>query len=210
MMNKSVLGVVLAGGLATRLGGVDKVLLSLGAQQILDVILERFVSQVDCLVINANGDPSRFNNYDYPVIADTLDGYLGPLAGVLAAMHCAKEKDKKFVASVAGDTPFFPRNFVNKCLLTIQQDGTSIGLAASYNEQRQIWMRQPTFGLWDVSLASVLECALINGVRKIVGWTDTIGCSSVRFSRDENGYDPFFNVNTLHDLMVVQQAFEDK
>lgn len=105
-MDRSVLGVVLAGGLATRMDGVDKTLLSLGTQKILEEILERLVPQVDCVVINANGNPARFNQYNYPVIADTFDGHWGPLAGVLAAMHYAIKNDIRFVASVAGDTPF--------------------------------------------------------------------------------------------------------
>lgn len=209
-MINSVLGVVLAGGLATRMGGVDKGLLSLGHYQILDEVLRRLSPQVDCVVINANGDPNRFKQYNYPIIADTVEGHLGPLAGVLSAMKYATAKQKKFVATVAVDTPFFPLDFVDRCLAKALEDRTSIVLAASYNPDRELWIRQPTFGLWDVSLSHALEASLEDGVRKIIAWTDAMGCSSVNFPNDRKNYDPFFNVNTPRDLALAKKVSSHK
>ena len=107
-MGESILGVVLAGGLATRMGGTDKGLLSLGHRTILDEVLNRLSPQVDVMIINVNGDPARFSNYTLPCIPDSISGYLGPLAGVLAGLEYARENGFGWIASVAADTPFFP------------------------------------------------------------------------------------------------------
>ena len=108
------LGVILAGGLARRMGGGDKSLLSLGASsRVLDQVIARLGAQVDQIVLNANGDPARFDEFGLPVVADSLDGFLGPLAGVLAGLDYAAEHGFDHIVSVAADTPFFPTNLVS-------------------------------------------------------------------------------------------------
>ena len=204
-----VLGVVLAGGLATRMGGGDKGLLSLQGQPILDHVLARLRPQVSAIVLNANGDPARFTAYDLPVVPDSKDGFLGPLAGVLAAMEYAQKSGHEWVVSVAADTPFFPRTLVSDLQAATCWPDAPVALAASLDEAENRFMRHPTFGLWHVSLAGALASALDDGVRKIVRWTDSVGGVEVRFERSLGAVDPFFNVNTPDDLAHAERVKAD-
>ena len=105
---KQPLGVILAGGLATRMGGGDKGLLPLGQTTILSHVMGRLEPQVACMALNANGDPARFSELGLPVLADSLSGFLGPLAGVLAGLDWAQGEGADSIVTVAADTPFFP------------------------------------------------------------------------------------------------------
>ncbi len=205
-MSDRILGVVLAGGLATRMGGSDKGLLQLGQQTILDEVLERFKPQVDDIVLNVNGDPSRFAAFGLPSIADSLGGYLGPLAGVLSALEYAREHRFDWVASVAADTPFFPIDFVSKSLGKAAELKAPVILASSFDYEKAKWMRHPTFGIWHVSLEGSLRDALQSGIRKIVIWTDSVGGSEIQFAHESSSLDPFFNVNTPEELVIAQQG----
>lgn len=196
-------GVILAGGLATRMGGVDKGLLQLHGRPILAGVIERLAPQVDAIVLNANGDPARFADYQLPVIADSKQGFLGPLAGVLAAMDWAATANAEWVVSVAADTPFFPVDLVARLHEAADEHGAPVALAASYDAERAAYMRHPTFGLWHVSLRDALAQALDEGVRKIVRWTDSVGGIEVRFERPLDRPDPFFNVNTPDELSLA-------
>lgn len=189
-----MVGVVLAGGLATRMGGGDKCLLPLGDGVLLDQVLARLAPQVSRIVINANGDPTRFARFDLPVVADSVTGFAGPLAGVLAGMDWAAAQGAGAVVSVAGDTPFFPTDLVAR----LRAAGL-LALAGTPDPERGT-ARHPTFGLWPVALREDLRIALAAGTRKVVAWTDPLGCQTAVFS-DE---DPFFNVNTPQDLAVAQ------
>ena len=206
MMSDRILGVVLAGGLATRMGGSDKGLLRLGQQTILDEVLNRFRPQVDEVVLNVNGDTERFASFGLPCIADSLDGHLGPLAGVLAALEHAREHKFDWVASVAADTPFFPTEFVSSALGKAAEVDVPVVLASSFDYERSKWMRHPTFGIWHVSLEDNLRHALQDGIRKIVIWTDSVGGSEVQCAHERGSLDPFFNVNTPDELAVAQQG----
>ena len=106
--------VVLAGGLGRRMGGGDKPMREIGGRTILDHVIERLEPQCDGLVLNANGDPARFARFGLPVVADTIEGYPGPLAGILAAVEwtAANRPGVEWVASAAGDCPFLPRDLV--------------------------------------------------------------------------------------------------
>lgn len=189
------LGVILAGGLATRMGGGDKCLLPLAGQPILQHVIGRLSPQVAEMALNANGDPARFDGFGLPVIADTIDGFAGPLAGVLAGLDWAAEKGAERIVTVAGDTPFFPTDLVP----SLQQaaEGMSAPLALAQTPDG----RQPTFGLWPVSLRSDLSQALQDGLRKVVMWTDK---HDGRMAMFDGGGQPFFNVNTPEDLETAQ------
>lgn len=200
-----VLGVVLAGGLATRMGGGDKSLLSLQGRPILSHVLERLEPQVTQVVLNANGPPARFEGFGLPVIGDELTGHLGPLAGVHAAMQCARARDIPYVLSVAADTPFFPRDLLSQCMNVAESSQAPVVLASSFDATRERWMRHPTFGLWSASLCDSLETALRTGIRKIVQWTDSVGGNDARFDVPSGEIDPFFNVNTPEDLATANQ-----
>ncbi|SMR83368.1 molybdenum cofactor guanylyltransferase [Aliiroseovarius halocynthiae] len=199
------LGVILAGGLATRMGGGDKGRLPLGDGTLLTHVTARLAPQVDAMALNANGDPARFADTGLPVLADSIDGYAGPLAGVLAGLDWAAEQGATHVVSAAADTPFFPRDLVERLLIAAQRDGTGIALAATLDPQRGA-MRQPTFGLWPVALRDDLRAALESGLRKVVLWTDTHNAATASFLPAP--HDPFFNVNTPDDLAQAEQLLE--
>lgn len=187
-------GVILAGGQATRMGGGDKGALKLGGQTMLTRVIERLAPQVEGIVLNANGDPARFSSYGLPVVADSIEGFVGPLAGVLAGMEYAASHGATHVLSAAADTPFFPRDLGEKLAAT----PGPIALAAT-QENGKIY-RHPTFGLWPVDLADDLRAALQDGLRKVVLWTDKHGTSTALFA--ENA---FFNINTPEDLAAAQR-----
>ena len=189
---KAPFGVILAGGQATRMGGGDKALLPLAGGTLLRHVIDRLAPQVEALALNANGDSARFSDYDLPVLADSIDGFVGPLAGVLAGLDWAAEEGANHIVTAAADTPFFPADLVPQLMLATETQGTPIALARTENG------RHPTFGLWPVALREDLRQALQDGVRKVVAWTDTHGTAMADFPT--LGFDPFFNVNTPDDL----------
>jgi molybdopterin-guanine dinucleotide biosynthesis protein A len=200
------LGVILAGGLARRMGGGDKSLLSLGASsRILDQVIARLGAQVDQMVLNANGDPARFDEFGLPVVADSLDGFLGPLAGVLAGLDYAAEHGFDHIISVAADTPFFPTDLVSALDTASTHMEVPIALAATKIEGGKT-VRHPTFGLWPVALREDLRSALQDGLRKVVLWTDQHGAETHIFDSCE--IDPFFNINTPEDLELANKMME--
>ena len=202
------LGVILAGGLARRMGGGDKSLLSLGAScRVLDHVIARLGTQVDRMVLNANGDPARFDEFGLPVVSDSLDGFLGPLAGVLAGLDYAAEHGFDHIVSVAADTPFFPTNLVSALETASKHMDIPIALAVTKIEGGKT-VRHPTFGLWPVALREDLRSALQDGLRKVVLWTDQHGAETHVF--DSGEIDPFFNINTPEDLELANKMMETR
>ncbi|MDJ0995277.1 MAG: molybdenum cofactor guanylyltransferase MobA [Dinoroseobacter sp.] len=203
----NVPGVILAGGLATRMGGGDKGLHDLGGKPILRHVVDRLASQAAPLALNANGDPDRFAEWGLPVLADSIEGYAGPLAGVLAGLDWAAESGADAIVTVAADTPFFPSDLVARLQAAREETGHPIALAASPDTGRKSGLgRHPTFGLWPVALRDDLRRSLRDGLRKVVLWTDTHGCATALFN--EPGPDPFFNVNTPEDLEAARARLE--
>ncbi|MDP7149843.1 MAG: molybdenum cofactor guanylyltransferase MobA [Paracoccaceae bacterium] len=207
-MTEHIVGIILAGGRATRMGGGDKCLMPLTDKaNLLDVVIKRLDRQVEAMALNANGDPARFANYGLPVLADDVDGFAGPLAGILAGLDWAAGLGASHVVSVAADTPFFPRDLVPRLYENRGPEG--LALAANYDENGNYW-RQPTFGIWPVALRGALRAALLDGMRKIVLWTDTHQAGEAVFGSADGsgatvaGVDPFFNVNTPEDLQKAQ------
>ena len=199
------LGVILAGGLARRMGGGDKSLLGLGQLRVLDQVISRLGGQVDQLILNANGDPARFDEFGLPIVADSLDGFLGPLAGVLAGLDYAADHGFDYVVSVAADTPFFPTDLVFSLCAASDHMDVPIALAATKVESGKI-VRHPTFGFWPVALREDLRSALQDGLRKVVLWTDQHGAETHVF--DSTEIDPFFNINTPEDLQLANDIME--
>ena len=192
---KQPLGVILAGGQATRMGGGDKGMLKLGGQTLLSRVIDRLAPQVAGLALNANGDPSRFAQFDMPVIADSIEGFAGPLAGVLAGLDWVAAQGGETLVTAAADTPFFPCDLVPQLLLKGEGMANPLVLAATPDPKRGT-ARHPTFGLWPVALRDDLRAALKGGLRKVVLWTEKHDGREALFP-DE---DAFFNVNTPQDL----------
>ncbi|NOX39494.1 MAG: molybdenum cofactor guanylyltransferase MobA [Alphaproteobacteria bacterium] len=205
-MNKP-LGVILAGGLSRRMGGGDKALLLLDKKTILRHVIDRLALQVSALAINANGESSRFSAYDLPVIADSIDGFAGPLAGVLAGLDWAAKQGCSHIVTAAADTPFFPLDLVQRLQDAAQETGAGLALAATKEAGRGL-SRHPTFGLWPVALREDLRTALNDGLRKVVAWTDAHDGASAQF--ENAARDPFFNVNTPGDLTRAQDILAGK
>lgn len=189
------LGVILAGGRATRMGGGDKGLRPLGGQPLIGHVIARLAPQCAQLAINANGDPDRWRDFGLPVLTDSFPDQPGPLAGVLAGMDWAVAQGARAIVTAAADTPFFPHDLVAR--LVAHAGPSGLCLAASLDQTGRV-QRHPTFGLWPVALREDLRAALTGGLRKIVLWTDQHDGGLAEF--DSLPHDPFFNVNTPEDM----------
>ena len=198
---KAPLGVILAGGLARRMGGGDKCLLRLGDQTILARVIDRLEPQVAGLALNANGDPERFASFGLPVLPDSVGGFVGPLAGVLAGLDWAAEQGADSIVTAAADTPFFPADLVPQLQLAGEGMTYPLVLAATPDPDKG-QVRHPTFGLWPVALRDDLRAALHDGLRKVVLWTDRHDGREAVFP--VGSIDPFFNVNTPEDLAKAE------
>ena len=196
---KQPLGVILAGGQATRMGGGDKGLLPLGQGTLLSSVIDRLEPQGAGLTLNANGDAARFADLGLPVLADSIEGFAGPLAGVLAGLDWAAEQGAENIVTAAADTPFFPCDLVPRLLLAADDMAHPLALAATPDAKRGT-ARHPTFGLWPVALRDDLRSALAGGLRKVVLWTEQHDGREALFP-DEAA---FFNVNTPEDLAKAE------
>ncbi len=199
---ENILGCILAGGLSRRMGGGDKTLLEIGGRPILTYVVERFRPQVGKLILNANGEAERFDSFDLPVVADTIEGFAGPLAGILAGLHHARTMTGiTHVASAAGDTPFLPMDLVAR-LAAEATTADTIVLATSGGN------RHPVFGLWPVALADDLESWMrTTDTYKVLAWTSRHRLATVDFPMRRHGeteIDPFFNANTPEDLATAE------
>lgn len=194
---KAPFGVILAGGQSSRMGGGDKCLLELGGMSILEHVAERLSPQVAEMALNANGKAERFAPFGLSVVPDSVDGFAGPLAGVLAGLDWAAENGGQSIVTAAADTPFFPADLVPNLLLAGEGMEAPLVLATSDNG------RHPTFGLWPVSLRHDLRAALEVGIRKVVQWTDSHNGRTAHFHGMDP--DPFFNINTPEDLAQAKQ-----
>jgi molybdopterin-guanine dinucleotide biosynthesis protein A len=192
-------GVLLAGGQSQRMGGGDKNLRLLGGKPMLAHVIERAKPQVHALVLNANGDPQRFAGFGLPVISDSITGFAGPLAGVLAGLDWVAEHvpEAELVASFATDAPFFPRDLVNQLAVALEEGGFDLACAQSNGQAH------PVFGLWPVSLRAALREALSGGLRKVDRWTSRYRLVEVEFLAEP--VDPFFNANRPEDLAEAER-----
>ena len=196
----ATLGVLLAGGLARRMGGGDKPMKKIGGRTILDRVIARLDPQCDCLILNANGEPTRFASFGLPVVADTVEGFAGPLAGILAALDWAatNRPDMEWVLSAATDCPFLPRDLVARLQRARIKDDAQLAVAASGDQTH------PVVGLWNVALRGELRHALVvEDMRKIDRWTARYKLATVTWSVEP--LDPFFNANTVEDIAEAER-----
>jgi molybdopterin-guanine dinucleotide biosynthesis protein A len=197
---KGVVGVLLAGGQSRRMGGGDKNLRELAGQSILSRVIASARPQVDALILNANGEASRFDAFELPVVADIVGDFAGPLAGVLTGMAWAREHQPAapWIATFPTDAPFFPTDLVESLLHAVDMAGEDLACAGSLGRAH------PVFGLWPVWLYDDLHRALVDeGVRKIDEWTARHRIVEVDFPADP--IDPFFNLNSPADLVMAEK-----
>jgi molybdenum cofactor guanylyltransferase len=194
------LGLVLAGGLARRMGGGDKALLRIGGVSILDRVLACLSAQCVGIAINANGDPARFAATGAPVLSDNVEGFVGPLAGVLAGLDylATKQPGIEWMLTVPGDCPFLPDDLIEALHQARREKGTPLACAKSGD-----W-RHPVVGLWPIALREDLRRALVDeGLRKIEVWTARHGVALAEWPAEP--VDPFFNVNTPEDVAAAER-----
>lgn len=191
------LGVVLAGGLGRRMGGMDKSLLLLNGRPLLSHGLDRLAPQCDRLVINANGDPSRFAAFGLPVLPDPMPEHLGPLAGILAALEWAASHrpEIEWVLSAPADTPFLPVDLVARLHEARAASRARWACAASGSRMHY------AVALWPVDLKDDLRHALMAGTRSIREWAEGYDMGCARWETEP--FDPFFNINTPDDLFAA-------
>jgi molybdopterin-guanine dinucleotide biosynthesis protein A len=200
MTTERPLGLVLAGGLARRMGGGDKARIRIGGKTILERVLARLTPQCSGLILNANGDPARFADTGLQVVADSVPDFAGPLAGILAGLDwaAANVPDIVDVVSVPGDCPFLPHDLVARLAEARQAAGTPLACARSGD-----W-RHPVVGLWRVALREDLRKALLEeGLHKIEIWTARHGVALADWPATP--VDPFFNVNTPDDAAEAER-----
>jgi molybdopterin-guanine dinucleotide biosynthesis protein A len=193
------LGLVLAGGLARRMGGGDKARITIGGVSILQRVLACLTPQCSRVIINANGDPARFADSGLPVVADSVPDFAGPLAGILAGLDwaAANAPNIEWLVSVPGDCPFLPKDLVTR--LHDTRATANVPLACARSGE---W-RHPVVGLWPVKLREDLRHALVGeNLHKIELWTARIGIAIVEWPTTP--IDPFFNVNTPKDVAQAE------
>jgi len=194
------LGLILAGGLARRMGGGDKPLKMIGGVSILDRVLARMKPQCSALILNANGDPARFAATGLPVVADDVPDFAGPLAGILAGLGwaAAHAPDIEYVVSAPGDCPFLPKDLVERLHRARAEANQPLACARSGE-----W-RHPVVGLWPVGLRHDLRQALTReGLRKIEAWTTRYGVALADWPAEP--VDPFYNVNAPEDAVAAER-----
>ena len=195
-----IVGVILAGGRAERMGGGDKGLLEIGGNTILRRVIERMQPQVDALALNANGDPARFAGYGLPIVPDSVPGFAGPLAGVLAGLDwaAANHPQAHYVVTVPADGPFVPRDLVKRLVAAVTADDAELATAACGVQT------YPVVGLWPVRLRLALRDALVKeGVHKVDAWTKRYRRAIAPFPAEP--IDPFFNANMPEQLAEAER-----
>ena len=196
-------GVLLAGGLARRMGGGDKPMRQIAGRTILERVIARLKPQCDGLILNANGDPARFAAFGLPVIADTVADFPGPLAGILAALDwvATDRPEISWVLSAAADCPFLPRDLLARLHRARAEQNAQLAVAASGGRSH------PVIGLWSVALREELRHALVvEDVRKIDRWTARYRLATVTWPTTP--LDPFFNANTVDDIAEAERLAE--
>ena len=198
-MTSPIVAVLLAGGLARRMGGGDKCLREVAGRPLLSHVIERILPQVDHVVLNANGDPERFSEFGLPVIADVVEGNAGPLAGILTGLDWAARHvtECEWVVSVPTDAPFLPMDYVARMMAAIEDEDAELACASTNGRTH------PVAGLWALRLMLELRRALIDeDIRKIDQWTVRYRLADVEFSSEP--IDPFFNANRPEDLKAAE------
>lgn len=190
----ATIGVVLAGGLARRMGGGDKAFIRIGGTTILERVIARLGPQCCRLILNANGDLTRFAPSGLDVVADSVPGYAGPLAGILAGLDFAAEQmpEVGWMASAPADCPFLPHDLVERLHRARSEAGATLACARSGEHPH------PVVALWPVALRAELRTALgREGVRKVEQWMARYSIGIADWPAAP--VDPFFNVNTPAD-----------
>jgi molybdopterin-guanine dinucleotide biosynthesis protein A len=192
-------GILLAGGLASRMGGGDKALRKVGGATILARVIEILRPQCAGLVLNANGDPARLAEFGLPIVADDIAGFKGPLAGILAGLDwvAANRPGVSLALSAPTDTPFLPLDLVARLDAAQREQGADIACASSGGATH------PVVAIWPVGIRAELRRALvIEDERKIDRFTKRYSVAAADWPCEP--FDPFFNANEPGDLRAAE------
>ena len=189
-----VTGIVLAGGMGRRMGGVDKGLVELDGKSMVAHVLARLAPQVGSLLINANQNPDRYATFGYPVVADAVGGFAGPLAGLHAGMSASTTP---FVVTVPCDSPFLPTDLVARLAAAMVQGNAQLAVAKTADQPH------PVFALVRRDVLPHLAAFLEGGGRKIDAWYATLRVVEGRFDDEEAA---FRNINTADELAAASGA----
>jgi molybdenum cofactor guanylyltransferase len=181
-------GIVLAGGQGRRMGGVDKGLVTLAGRPLVAHVIERIAPQVGAIVINANQNADRYREFGHPVVADSIGGFAGPLAGLHAGLTAAQTR---FAVTAPCDSPFLPTNLVERLAAALMSARATLAVAKTFDQAH------PVFALVERSVLSHLEAFLAGGGRKIDAWYSTLAVTEVSFDDEA---DAFRNINTRAEL----------
>lgn len=199
----ATLGAILGGGLARRMNGADKALLELNGRSLLSHVHERLAPQCVEMILNANGDLTRFGDLDLPIVPDSISGHLGPLAGILSSLEWAAlhRPSLEWVVSVPADTPLIPPDLVRRLHEARQAQGESLACASSDSRDHFV------IGLWPVRLRHDLRQTIVRkGMCRVEDWTQVHGMARAEWPGTPG--DPFFNINTPEDLAKAQGLVE--
>ena len=196
--NNNLLGVILAGGLSRRMNKKNKFLKKFDKKTLIEIIIDRATRQVPDIIINANINKSYFRKIKLEVIKDSIGGFKGPLAGILAGMEYGKKKNYKWLITFPCDAPFFPLNLVKKFLEKLKNSKYKIVIAKSNNRTH------PVFGIWSISLKdSLIDAIKKDNIRKIDLFIKQYNHAVLNFKYTK--IDPFFNINDLSDLKKAKE-----
>ena len=208
MSKEEVPAVILSGGESRRMGRNDKAFLSIEDKTLLEITLERLHRQTQQIAINTNSNDPKYLAYNLPVLNDAISGFLGPLAGIFTAMKWANQMGYKSVATIAVDTPLFPENLLKKLHRKMEMSNSDIVFAGTSTDYKKKKLLHPVFGLWKTSLYNDLGKELESGVRKVTHWSERHKASNVFFQ--DKHLDPFFNVNSPEDIVILREHYRKK
>ena len=208
MFEREIPTVILSGGQSRRMDRNDKAFLSISNQTLLEIVVGRLQRQTQQVAINTNSNNPKYTQLGLPILTDEIGGFLGPLAGIFTAMKWANDMGYKKVATVAVDTPLFPKNLLKELYRKMKAGNCDIVFAASSSDHKQKKVLHPVFGLWKTYLFEDLRKELEKGMRKVTLWSEGHRASYVCFSNER--LDPFFNVNTPQDIVLLKEYLKDK
>ena len=197
MSDEKITGVVLAGGLGRRMGGIDKGLQELRGQPMVHWVVERLAPQVDELLINANQNGERYAAFGHRVVPDQIPDFAGPLAGLHAALSAASHP---LVATAPCDSPFLPAALISRLFSALTATGADLAVARTFDQPH------PVFCLCRRDVLPHLTEFLAGGGRKIDRWYTTLKVVEVAFDDEA---DAFENINTREELGRFETTGED-
>ena len=208
MFKGEVPAVILSGGQSRRMHRNDKAFSSIADKTLLEIVVDRLQRQTQQVAINTNSNSPKYVQHGLPILNDQIGGFLGPLAGIFTAMKWANDMGYKKVATVAVDTPLFPKNLLKELYKKMIVSNSDIVFAASGSDYEQKKVLHPVFGLWKTYLFEDLRKELEKGMRKVTLWSERHKASCVCFSNKR--IDPFFNINTPQDIVLLKEYLRDK